>query len=32
MLVNSKRVPAHDLVDNDMFTLGKTEFKFKSTL
>ncbi len=32
MLVNSKRVPTHDLVDNDMFTLGKTEFKFKSTL
>jgi hypothetical protein len=32
MLVNSKRVPTHDLVDNDMFTLGKTEFKFKSIL
>ncbi len=30
VLVNSKRVPTHDLVDNDVFTLGKTDFKFKS--
>lgn len=30
MLVNSKRVPTHELVDNDVFTLGKTDFKFKS--
>jgi len=30
MLVNAKRVPTHELVDNDVFTLGKTDFKFKS--
>lgn len=30
LLVNSKRVPTHELVDNDVFTLGKTDFKFKS--
>ncbi len=28
--VNSKRIKSHDLVDNDSFTLGKTDFKFKS--
>ncbi|HWU86606.1 MAG TPA: FHA domain-containing protein [Kofleriaceae bacterium] len=28
--VNDKRVQKHDLVDNDMITLGKTNFKFKS--
>jgi hypothetical protein len=28
--VNDKRVQKHDLVDNDMVTLGKTNFKFKS--
>jgi len=28
--VNSKRIKSHDLVDNDAFTLGKTDFKFKS--
>jgi hypothetical protein len=28
--VNAKRVPTHELVDNDVFTLGKTDFKFKS--
>jgi hypothetical protein len=30
ILVNSKRVSQHELVDNDVFTCGKTEFKFKS--
>jgi hypothetical protein len=30
ILVNSKRTPTHELVDNDQFTLGKTDFKFKS--
>ncbi len=28
--VNDRRVERHDLVDNDMITLGKTNFKFKS--
>ncbi|MGN6108353.1 MAG: FHA domain-containing protein [Kofleriaceae bacterium] len=28
--VNDRRVQKHDLVDNDMITLGKTSFKFKS--
>lgn len=28
--VNDKRVQKHELVDNDMITLGKTSFKFKS--
>lgn len=28
--VNDRRVQKHDLVDNDMITLGKTNFKFKS--
>ncbi len=28
--VNDRRVDRHDLVDNDMITLGKTNFKFKS--
>lgn len=30
VMVNSKRVAQHELVDNDVFTLGKTDFKFKS--
>ncbi len=30
IVVNGKRVPTHELVDNDVFTMGKTEFKFKS--
>jgi hypothetical protein len=30
VLVNSKRVAQHELVDNDVFICGKTEFKFKS--
>jgi hypothetical protein len=30
MMVNSKKVSQHELVDNDTFTLGKTEFKYKS--
>jgi len=30
ILVNSKKVPTHELVDNDVFQLGRTEFKFKS--
>ena len=30
MFVNQRRVKSHDLVDNDVFTLGKTDFKFKS--
>lgn len=29
-LVNSRRVDKHELFDNDVFTLGKTDFKFKS--
>jgi pSer/pThr/pTyr-binding forkhead associated (FHA) protein len=29
-MVLGKRVQAHELVDNDVFTLGKTDFKFKS--
>jgi hypothetical protein len=28
--VNSRRVSSHELVDNDVFKLGKTDFKFKS--
>jgi hypothetical protein len=28
--VNDKRVSRHELIDNDMITLGKTNFKFKS--
>jgi pSer/pThr/pTyr-binding forkhead associated (FHA) protein len=28
--VNDRRIERHDLVDNDMITLGKTNFKFKS--
>jgi pSer/pThr/pTyr-binding forkhead associated (FHA) protein len=28
--VNDKKVREHELVDNDMITLGKTNFKFKS--
>jgi len=28
--VMEKRITEHDLVDNDTFTLGKTDFKFKS--
>lgn len=28
--VNERKVTKHDLVDNDMITLGKTNFKFKS--
>ena len=30
MLVNDKKVKEHYLVDNDVFRLGTTEFKFKS--
>jgi len=29
-LVNDRRVDRHELVDNDLITLGKTNFKFKS--
>jgi pSer/pThr/pTyr-binding forkhead associated (FHA) protein len=29
-LVNGHRVSTHELVDNDVFKLGKTDFKFKS--
>jgi hypothetical protein len=29
-LVNERRVASHELVDNDMITMGKTNFKFKS--
>ncbi|MBP9085468.1 MAG: FHA domain-containing protein [Kofleriaceae bacterium] len=29
-MVNERRVERHDLVDNDLITLGKTNFKFKS--
>ncbi len=28
--VNDKRVSAHPLIDNDVFTMGQTDFKFKS--
>jgi hypothetical protein len=28
--VNSQRVASHELVDNDVFTLGRTDFRFKS--
>jgi pSer/pThr/pTyr-binding forkhead associated (FHA) protein len=28
--VNTRRVASHELVDNDVFKLGKTDFKFKS--
>ena len=28
--LNDRKVSKHDLVDNDMVTLGKTNFKFKS--
>ena len=28
--VNDRKVSKHDLVDNDVITLGKTNFKFKS--
>jgi hypothetical protein len=28
--VNQQRVSTHELLDNDQFTLGQTEFKFKS--
>ncbi len=28
--VNDKRVTSHELVDNDVITMGKTSFKFKS--
>jgi hypothetical protein len=28
--VNQKRIDSHELVDNDVFTLGRTDFKFKS--
>lgn len=28
--VNQNRIKSHDLVDNDVFTLGRTDFKFKS--
>jgi hypothetical protein len=28
--VNDRRVSSHELVDNDMITMGKTNFKFKS--
>jgi hypothetical protein len=30
VFVNQKRIAAHELVDNDVFTLGRTDFKFKS--
>jgi len=30
ILVNDKKVQSHELVDNDTFRLGRTEFKFKS--
>jgi hypothetical protein len=28
--VNERRIDKHELVDNDVFTMGKTSFKFKS--
>jgi FHA domain-containing protein/von Willebrand factor type A domain-containing protein len=30
IVVNDKKVAEHELVDNDQFRLGRTEFKFKS--
>ena len=30
IVVNDKKVSQHELVDNDQFRLGRTEFKFKS--
>src|SRR5262249_18781776 len=30
IVVNDKKVREHELVDNDQFRLGRTEFKFKS--
>ena len=30
VFVNARRVSSHELVDNDVFKLGKTDFKFKS--
>ena len=30
VFVNQKRIQSHELVDNDVFTLGQTDFKFKS--
>jgi hypothetical protein len=30
IVVNAKKVREHELVDNDLFTVGKSEFKFKS--
>ncbi|HEX4462990.1 MAG TPA: FHA domain-containing protein, partial [Polyangia bacterium] len=30
IVVNDKKVSEHELVDNDQFRLGRTEFKFKS--
>lgn len=30
IVVNDKKVREHDLIDNDQFRLGRTEFKFKS--
>ena len=30
IVVNDKKVREHELVDNDLFRLGRTEFKFKS--
>jgi hypothetical protein len=30
IIVNDKRVKEHELVDNDMFRVGRSEFKFKS--
>ncbi len=30
VFVNTRRVSSHELVDNDVFKLGKTDFKFKS--
>jgi pSer/pThr/pTyr-binding forkhead associated (FHA) protein len=32
IVVNDKKVREHELVDNDHFKVGKTEFKFKSIL
>jgi pSer/pThr/pTyr-binding forkhead associated (FHA) protein len=30
--VNERRIDKHELVDNDVITMGKTTFKFKTTL
>ncbi|HWM85409.1 MAG TPA: FHA domain-containing protein [Kofleriaceae bacterium] len=30
VFVNTRRISSHELVDNDVFKLGKTDFKFKS--